>query len=252
MFATRVGFYREDPSTGVITVTGGTLTYDGSYSVRRFNSSGTLGISGGNLAVEYLVVGGGGAGAAGTYITSGGGAGRGGGGGEGGQVLTGSTTINSGSYAVTIGGSNQDTTVGAILTALRGNNGSTFNGGTGNPGANGGKGDNQNLGGTNATAGTDGTTSSITGTSIYYGGGGGGGARFPYVSGPSGQGWPGGQGGGGQGGVYDNSFWGGVTPGTGVANTGGGGGGGGSNTSNNGANGGSGVFIIRYLTAGTN
>ena len=54
MFSARGGFMEAGPS--VVTVTGGTLTTDGLYSVRTFTSSGTLGISGGTLSFDYLVI----------------------------------------------------------------------------------------------------------------------------------------------------------------------------------------------------
>lgn len=82
-------------------------------------------------------------------------------------------------------------------------------------------------------AGGNGIASSITGSSVYRAGGGGGGGR--YHSGAAGAG---GLGGGGTG-----SMGGGATAGS--ANTGGGGGGGYAYA----AAGGSGVCVIRYLTA---
>jgi len=236
MFATRVGFYKQ-PAPSTITVTGGTLTFDGSYSVRTFTGNGTLGISGGNLACDYLVVGGGGRGDTGNYDIAGSESGRGGGGGSGGQTLTGTTTINSGSYAVTIGGSQQNTTVGSLFTALKGNNGSFRTGGASVGGS--GSGGTGGLGtGTAATNGNNGVLSSISGVSVRYGAGGGGGANFTAGTG--------GTTGGGTGGTYQgptNATAG--SPGTGS------GGGGGATSSNNGG-GGDGIFIIRYLTAGTN
>jgi hypothetical protein len=86
--------------------------------------------------------------------------------------------------------------------------------------------------------GGPGVFSSITGTSIQRGGGGGGGCdeTTNYLPGI------GGLGGGGTGGTPTATAG---TPGT--ANTGGGGGGG---TRAAGGNGGSGIVIIRYLTAG--
>ena len=237
MFATRVGFYKQ-PASAVITVTGGTLTFDGAYSVRTFTSDGTLGISGGNLACEYLVVGGGGRGDFGNYDVVGAAAGRGGGGGSGGQTLTGSTTINSGSYAVTIGNSQENTSVGSLFTALKGNDGSFRIGGSsvGGSGA-GGNGENTPTG-IPAQNGQNGVLSTISGSSVRYGAGGGGGANFAFGSG--------GTTGGGNGGNYQTP-----TNATAGTNGTGSGGGGGATSSNRGA-GGRGIFIIRYLTAGTN
>ena len=91
MFAARGGFFSNQ---GII-VTGGTLTIDGSYSIRTFTSSDTLGISGGNLTFDYLVVGRGGDG--GEYIS---GSQNAKGGGGGGQVVVGSTTFTSNNYTV--------------------------------------------------------------------------------------------------------------------------------------------------------
>jgi len=79
------------------TVTGGTLVTSGGYNYRIFTSNGTLGISGGTLSAEVLIVAGGG---------SGGGGGRGGGGGAGGYVsYTGGSALSltSGNYTCTIG-----------------------------------------------------------------------------------------------------------------------------------------------------
>jgi hypothetical protein len=82
--------------------TGGTVTYDGDYTVHKFTSSGNLVIpAGASATAEVLVVGGGGGGAAG-------------GGGAGGYLS--GTQIVAGTMAVTVGGGgtgvNPDTAVG--------------------------------------------------------------------------------------------------------------------------------------------
>lgn len=91
--------------------------------------------------------------------------------------------------------------------------------------------------------GGDGVTSSITGTSVYYGGGGGGGAAGNGVPGSQTPG-DGGQGGGADGGADNDGQ-------AGTANTGGGGGGAGATDSANrtGGAGGSGIVIISYPTS---
>ena len=248
MFAARGGFFA---SQGPVIVTGGTLTYDGDYSVRSFTANGasTLSISGGSLNIEYLIVGGGAQGS--TDI----GTQNGVGGGGGGQVLTGFITLAPTSYGVVVGrGNNQDgvssiDTVGSAAKGQQGAAGSGIGGadgsGTytgGNPGSTlsggGGAGASQN--GSNAAssavggAGGTGVTSSITGTSVVYGSGGGGGGR------------DGGGAGGTNGGTGGDS---GTAATVGVVNTGGGGGG--AYQSSSPANGGTGIVVIRYLTAGT-
>jgi len=90
-----------------------------------------------------------------------------------------------------------------------------------------------NTSGNTGGAGGAGLASSITGTSVTRGGGGGGGVFT------NGSGGAGGSGGGGNG-ANGN----GATGTAGTANTGGGGGGGGAPSA-----GGSGVLILRYLTA---
>jgi len=248
---------------GLNQATGGTITFDGKYTVHKFTSDGTFTVSGG-LDVEYLVV-------------AGGGAGNFGGGGAGG-MRTGELTLSSGAKTVTIGaGGNQATSsngdnsvfdsitstgggagaggtgigatggsgggsannggAGGLGTAGQGNNGGS--GDWGNPytgGGGGGAGAVGQNGSTSSNNGGDGgagAASSISGSSVYYAGGGGG-----TASGETG-GTSGGIGGGGAG---DS----GATAGSGTANTGGGGGG------NDGAgdpgSGGSGIVIVRYLT----
>jgi hypothetical protein len=97
-------------------------------------------------------------------------------------------------------------------------------------------------GGANTAGGTGGIgiSSSITGTATFRAGGGGAGAHDSNVRSP------GGNGGGGLGSRNNEN-----NAVAGTANTGGGGGGGGGNGGivSFGANGGSGVVIVRYLTA---
>lgn len=206
-----------------ITVTGGTETIDGSYTIRTFTSSGTLSVTNGTLTgVNVLIVGGGANGQRG-------GMDYGGAGGNGGQVVSLTNQSITGDVAVVIGVSNQASSFG-LSSALAGGGatgGASVYWGLGNPGANG-------------------VTSSITGTTIYYGGGGGAGSF-------NGVGANGGLGGGGKGGdsTEDGSSWGTCYNGVaGLANTGGGGGGSGAEGVNwcDNVPGGSGVVIVRYLT----
>lgn len=89
----------------------------------------------------------------------------------------------------------------------------------------------------NAGSGGIGVLSSITGSDVYYGGGGGGGKRAGGIYGAVGTG---GSGGGGNGG--DNSS-------QGTSGSAGLGGGGGGNSKTLGNNGGSGIVIVRWITA---
>ena len=87
-----LGIMASQISGHLATVTGGTLYTSGGYRYRVFTGSGTLGVSGGTLTCDVLVVAGGG----------GGGANIGGGGGAGGLLgfITQSFTTN---QSVTIG-----------------------------------------------------------------------------------------------------------------------------------------------------
>jgi hypothetical protein len=226
------------PQIATITVTGGTLTTDGSYSIRSFTANGTLGISGGNLSVEYLVVAGGGCGG-GDAVVSGGG----GGGGAGG-LLTGNTTLNANSYSVTVG-------AGGNLAGFVGNNGDnsvlhTFTavgGGAGRGGINAGfSGGSGGAGGYDGGAGGAGTPGQ--GNNGGSNGGGGGGAGSAGTSGAAGNGLTLNITGsnvnyanGGLSTTHDQNTGGGGTKGLGTAS---------------GAAGRDGVVIVRYLTAGTN
>jgi lysophospholipase L1-like esterase len=223
---------------------------------------------------EYLLVGGGG---------GGGESGLGGnGGGGGGAVLAGTTTaLGIGTYAVTIGlggaqgvnsngASGGDSTVSALgLTAPGGAGGGAGNSpGLSSPASGGGGGENQSGG----SGGAQGSAGGAGGSG--FAGGGGGGAGGPGAAGVAGSTGGGGglgitssisgaavdYGAGGGGSIFGNANFGppgGVNAGrgnssttaatSGAANTGSGGGGRYNGYGGTGG-GGSGVFIIRYLT----
>lgn len=241
--------------TALISVSGGTETTDGAYTIRTFTSSGTFTVTGGTLTnVSALVIGGGGGGgvASGPYSAGGGG---------GGQFLELSgLSVSSGATTVTVGaggalGMNGGVSSFGTNNAIGGGGGAaTF--GVGNSGANGGGGGMAGRAGGVGTAGFNGgnggsyamcgggepgsgggaggvgqdggaciggqggigKASSITGTSVYYAGGG----SVESVASL-----------GGGGGWYP-------IPAAGTPNTGGGG----ARTKP----GGSGVVIVRYLT----
>ena len=221
-------------------------------------------------SVDYLVVGGGG-----------GGGFDGAGGGGGGQVKTGSLSLASGSYAVTIGNGGANATA---YGAQAGTGGSTTlslptpivsigGGGGGSKGANGASGGNGGGGGHSNYAGAAGAVGGFAGGNANGdGGGGGGGAGTAGASGSAGRNGGDGvlssisgsatyYGGGGGGGSYGSTgtALGGLGGGgrgglgfsplavVGTPNTGGGGGGAGEAQSNPGRSGGSGVVIVRYL-----
>ena len=263
------------------TCTNPVITTDGLYSIVSFLTAETCTWtpSVDNLEIEYLIVAGGGAGGMG-----GGGAGGflsgsttlgassalpitvgAGGVNDGGLFPTGGAGQNSqafsnatqytaigggggGGYAVVGGsggsgggaGSDRSATTVGLGLAGQGNDG-----GVGSSGGAGGGGAGQ--AGTSSTPsnnrdggnGGDGLASSITGTSIFYAGGGGG-----MCSGACAEGSNGGQGGGGNG--SRNRYGGGTSA---LANTGGGGGGGDGVVETQ--NGGSGIVIVRFLTANT-
>ena len=157
----------------------------------------------------------------------------GGGGGGSGSVGAGATGANGGSGGG--GGGSNSGVSGGTGTSGQGNNGGSVavqNGGAGAGGGASAVGGN-GASGTGGTGGV-GTSSSITGSAVFYAGGGGGGGYSPssVVAGA------GGNGGGGAG----NATSGGIGT-AGTTNTGGGGGGGAGGSGNGGA-GGSGVVII--------
>ena len=266
---------------GKTTVSGGTETTSGVYTIHTFTSSGSLVVSGKSLNCDYLVVAGGG----------GGGGTRAGGGGAGGMIESPDQTIPVGTHTIQVGGGGNGgpgvnsgavggpSYIGSIVTA----NGGAYGGGQGNPGGPGGSGG----GGSDGAGGGEGTPGQGNdgGNSISdRGGGGGGGKGGAGNQGPTGTGEGDGAGGGGGaagasdysgstvnysggggGGSRDNG-----TPGNGGggnagaggknpttpagnagANQGGGGGGGGRHPGGAtlpGGSGGSGIVIIRYQT----
>jgi hypothetical protein len=204
------------------TANGGTTqTLPSGEIIHTFTSSGTFNVTTGGTAIRYMVVGGGKPGGTGT-LNSGGGIG--GNGGNGGQVIHRTADIvNANSYAVTVGGSNQDSSFNNYV-AVSGNGAA---GGTGGFGA----------------GGSNGTSNDISTVSTIYGSGGGSGGHTDFNFGGAGGS---GAGTGGRGGSPDTC---GCNPTAGLANRGGGGGGGGGNKcccSCAGAAGGSGIVIIRY------
>ena len=248
-----------------IKAVGGNISFDGTYVVHTFNSSGTFTPSD-SLLVDYLVVAGGG----GSDI---GGGGAGGlrstvGATGGGGSLESALSLTAGTaYTITVGagggvGSNGNNSVFSTITSTgggagRGNNTNGNSGGSGGGGGygtssggaaspsgqgyaggagaatSGGGGGGAGAVGANSAAsniggaGGNGAANSISGSSVTYAGGGGGAG--------SSSGGAGGSGGGGAGSS--------TTGVNGTANTGGGGGGGWSVAA---ASGGSGVVVIRY------
>jgi hypothetical protein len=268
-----------------IKATGGNISFDGTYVVHTFNTSGTFTPSVPILA-DYLVVAGGGGG--GGIVGGGGGAGAGA---IGAYSLAGGT-----SYTVTIGAGGAGSASGDASSSDGSNSifynatvngggggGSHIGGNVGQVGRSGGNGGGGAPGNASSYNGGSSNQSAITGATIYgnaggvsstgdnpYRGGGGGGGGAAGISGEtSGNGGNGFSSsisgssvtyaGGGGGSFYNGSPAG--TGGTGgggagssgttmsgtagTANTGGGGGAGGS-TGYPGGAGGSGIVIIRY------
>jgi hypothetical protein len=255
-----------------------TQTFDSGYTINKFTGSATWVVPCGVTQVAYLVVAGGGGGrnTNGNVASSGGGGGGGllqgstgvtpsqgysvtvGAGGAGGYAGGNSSfsTIQSfgggfGGWAVNggAGGSGGGGGQGSAAIHGSGTSGQGYNGGDGYAGgyAVGGGGGAGEVGRTYYSPscsgqGGNGTSSSITGSSVFYAGGGGGGAEWQNYQCPP---FPtGGLGGGGDGApfVISESHAG----GNGTNDLGGGGGG--STRYAAGASGGSGVVIIRYLT----
>lgn len=264
------------------TVTGGTLASDATYYYRTFTSNGTLGISGGSVTFDVLVVAGGGSGGGGYSasppIYSGGG------GGAGGLVYLSSQALNS-NQSITIGGgavgvnksfANGSNTVFGSTTAIGGGGGgvagSVGSGGSGGGGGNWENTTTQTKGGYSGGSGTAGQgnaggTGSFTGNNKGGGGGGAGGAgkngdaaTLPGVGGNGVQYFGGATyyaAGGNTYGTVDQpagqtkggdsaSSWIGYNA---SANTGSGGGGSIVSAGSAGGNGGSGVVIVRYTRA---
>lgn len=165
-------------TTASPSASGGTVSYDGAYTVLTFNSSGTLTVTGGTLSMDALVVGGGGGG-------SGGGSGPSGAGG-GGLIYQQNRSFASGTYAIVIGAGGTgasssyttgtdgvSTTVASILTAVGGAKGGTMRGGPpnydGTNGFSGGSGSGAASGGLTTWTGGVATQPSQSGDSGTYG-----------------------------------------------------------------------------------
>ena len=162
--------------------TGGTITYDGAYTIHTINSNADF-ITAGTITVDYLVVGGGGAGGMGN--------GGGGGGGAGGYISQTSQSLSAGTYAAVIGIGGTGAATGVNAVGGHGTdttfNSQTAGGGAGGPDDNGSgiAGDSANGGsgsgasgrtsGNGGAAGTQGTANG-GGDSTGDDGGGGGGA----------------------------------------------------------------------------
>jgi hypothetical protein len=180
------------------------------------------------------------------------------GGGRGGTYFTDGPSIGgSGGGA----GSSETLKTGAVGTSGQGNKGGNVTSNTTNNRHGGGGGGAGGLGGNTVSAsnytvtagsGGIGIESSITGTAVYYGGGGGGGGSSGNGGGPGATGGAtGGLGGGGNGATYNGSSLTSAAT-SGASNTGGGGGGGigtGGANASVGAAGGSGIIVIRWITA---
>ena len=267
-----------------IKAVGGNISFDGTYVVHTFNTSGTFTPSD-SLRVDYLVVAGGGGG--GRYYAGAGGAGgmrstvgaTGGGGSlESALSLTAGT-----SYTVTVGaggvastgltGGAGSNSVFSTITSTGGGGGGGANGGSNTPGQTGGSGGGGNRDA--STAGGAATASPVqgfaggtgnTGGSLTGGGGGGaseagntdgngygGDGAITSISGSSVTYAGGGSGGTATGSTLPAGDGGGGTGGStavqatnGTANTGGGAGGGGTASPYEGGAGGSGIVIVRY------
>jgi len=259
---------------------GGTITYDGSYTIHTFLASGFINFSKELTGVSVLVVAGGGGGATGTSSVPQAG------GGAGGVTYNTTVTVPGGNYTVTVGAGGAISTKGGnsyfgnatLMVPVEaegggearqltsGNNGGSGGGGvrsgtdkvpgTGiaGQGNRGGNGTSDDASWTNSGSGGGGGSAGANATAAHggYGGNGtytningsneywGGGGGGGYSQGTAGVG---GLGGGGNGGT------GAAAGGAGTANRGGGGGGGGG--AGAGGIGGSGIVIIRYLNTVT-
>lgn len=263
-------------SSGCV-ATGGTVSTITGYTIHTFTSSGTFTVTSGSCNAQVLVVAGGGGG--GTWV----GAGGGGGGvvENNSYALTAqsySVTVGQGAPRASANGTgaNGDNSVFGSITAIGGGGGGAYppmdgsSGGSGggavraatpgsgtagqgydggfgtgliSAGGGGAGGVGGNAVGDLGGVGGPGKSSSITGSTVYYGGGGGG-WSFGYTA----TGALGGSGGGGRGSSGDNNgIPDGIQAGDGSPNTGGGGGGGWYHDYGyEGGGGGSGIVIIRY------
>ncbi len=215
------------------TVTGGTITTPGDgYKYHTFTSSGTLAISGGSLTCDVLVVGGGG-----------GGSNAGGGG--GGVLHQTNQSISQGTYAVTVAGQvnastdNTSSSIASLFVATGGKRGA------GSWGTGGTSGFPTSTSADTGNAGGPGSTACTSPYDGYLGGGGGG------AGGVGGNAYPTciqGSGGGAGIAVWGTTYGaggGGVDQSSGTnapANVGRGG-------TGTGSKGGSGIVIVRYLSA---
>jgi hypothetical protein len=263
-----------------ISASGGTITYDGAYTIHTFDVNDTFVVNTGSGNVETLVVGGGGG--TGSYY-------QGGGGGGGGIVYHSGYSVTTGSYPITVGVGGSGSIIGAQTQASGGNsvfgNMTAYGGGRGgsagvarsNGGSAGGPSHAANQAASTATQGVNGTArygngaGANTGSSSPFSAPGGGGAGAAAVAidesasspGSGGNGrafsisgssvYYGGGGGGSNRGSTTGSGGlggGGATGVSGTANTGGGGGAGShaSSPTRAGGAGGSGVVILRYET----
>jgi hypothetical protein len=180
-------FKQFPPTTQVeLTATGGAIVVTRDYTTYHVFTSSSNFVVVGSGRVNYLFVGGGG----------GGGDRHGGGGGAGG-VVTGSFSVTTGTYAVTVGlggaGGNYeannstprgagikggDTTISGVNTGLGGGGGGTYDGNPSGSVGSGGGGGGNGLPGVAGTAGQG----NAGGAGIIPGGGGGGGAGGPGVN----------------------------------------------------------------------
>ena len=114
-----------------IMISGGTVTYDGAYTVATFENNGTVTVTGNAVAnVEYLLIAGGGRAATPdvSYVAGGG----------AGGVLTGNVTLSTGSYPVVIGATGNNSSF-LSMTAIGGGVGGFYgNGSAGGSGGGGG------------------------------------------------------------------------------------------------------------------
>lgn len=254
----------------IVLPTGGTITTDGDYTVHKFTSGGTLAVpSGFSVDAEVLVVGGGGGGSRG-------------GGGAGGylagtETLSGDMTVVVGAGGAAghgdgpVGGDGADSSFGTLTADGGGGGGYQTDGVAGGSGGGGGANSATLTSGGAGTAGQGyaGGGSGYTASPYPSGGGGGAGAQgqtSPSAS-QSGNGGAGldnaitgisvGYAGGGGGACYLTGGGGAATHGGGAGATGGGtagtantgGGGGGAGNTKTGGAGGSGIVVVRYLTA---
>ena len=185
--------------------TGGDVTFDGTYVIHTFKSSGTF-TTPNSLSIDsYLVVGGGGAGGGGYGYENGGGGGAG-----GYRSITTATYIGPGSYSVAVGAGGTGATQssgtngsysGFLTTSATGGgkggfystSGSSGGSGGGNPGGKAAPAGSGNAGGYSPVEGYNGGAGGGTGANSTGGGGGGASA----VGGDGSYNSPGGSGGAG-------------------------------------------------------